>query len=74
MALSALREGAGADAIRLIDVLWLDTPNQTVRAAFQRIGELAVRFIPYSALAEHRATMTRFGTGIKAIDAIARAL
>lgn len=120
-----LRDGAGGDAIRLIDVLWLDTASQTVRAAFevehttsiysgivrlldlalgagagtahglylvapdaregdvraqlarpafQRIGELAVRFIPYGALAEHRASMTRFGSGMKAVEAIARAL
>ena len=122
---TVLREGAGAEAIRLIDVLWLDTPSQTVtaafevehttsiysgivrlldlalgagagtahglylvapdaregdvraqlaRPAFQRIGELAVRFIPYGALAEHRSTMARFGSGIKALEAIARAL
>lgn len=121
----ALRDGAGADAIRLIDVLWLEASGQEVRAAFEvehttsiysgivrlldlalgagagtahglflvapdsreadvraqlarpafrRIGELAVRFIPYGALVTHREAMTRFGSGIKAIDAIARAL
>lgn len=120
-----LRDGAGADAIRLIDVLWLEGPGALVRAAFEvehttsiysgivrlldlalgagagsahglflvapdgreaevraqlarpafgRIGDLAVRFVPYSALAEHRSAMSRFGTGIKAIDAIARPL
>lgn len=121
----ALRDGAGADAIRLIDVLWLETTGKEIRAAFEvehttsiysgivrlldlalgagagsahglflvapdareadvraqlarpafrRIGDLAVRFIPYGALAEHREAMSRFGTGLKAIDAIARAL
>lgn len=121
----ALRDGAGADAIRLIDVLWLEASSQEIRAAFEvehttsiysgivrlldlalgagagtahglflvapdvreadvraqlarpafrRIGELAVRFIPYGALVEHREAMSRFGTGLKAVDAIARAL
>lgn len=121
----ALQNGPGGDAIRLIDVLWLDAASQQVRAAFevehttsiysgivrlldlalgagagtahglylvapdareadvraqlarpafQRIGELAVRFIPYGALAEHRENMTRFGSGSKAIEAIAKAL
>jgi type II restriction enzyme len=121
----ALQHGPGGDAIRLIDVLWLDAASQQVRAAFevehttsiysgivrlldlalgagagtahglylvapdareadvraqlarpafQRIGELAVRFIPYGALAEHRENMTRFGSGSKAIEAIAKAL
>ncbi len=120
-----LRDGAGAEAIRLIDVLWLDTASQQVRAAFevehttsiysgivrlldlalgagaetahglylvapeareddvraqlarpafQRIGDLALRFIPYGALAEHRSSMARFGSGIKALEAIARTL
>ncbi|MHB0963094.1 MAG: hypothetical protein ACYC5V_07800 [Gemmatimonadaceae bacterium] len=46
---------------------WRDDPAR-------RIGELAVRFIPYGALAEHGETMTRFGSGSKAIEAIAKAL
>ena len=121
----ALQPGAGSEAIRLIDVLWLDTVTAQVRAAFevehttsiysgivrlldlalgagagmahglylvapdareadvraqlarpafQRVGELAVRFIPYGALAEHRLSMARFGSGSKAIEAIAKAL
>ncbi|MBX9856622.1 MAG: hypothetical protein K2Y26_13945 [Gemmatimonadaceae bacterium] len=122
---SGLREGAGADAIRLIDVLWLDGTTQQVSAAFEvehttsiysgivrlldlalgagagtahglylvapddreadvrtqlarpafsQIGELAVRFISYGALAEHRENMARFGSGSKAIEAIAKSL
>jgi len=121
----ALRHGPGADAIRLIDVLWLDASSGHVRAAFEvehttsiysgivrlldlalgagagtahglylvapdareadvraqlarpafaRIGDLGVRFIPYGALAEHRENMARFGSGTKAIEAIARSL
>lgn len=122
---SGLREGGGADAIRLIDVLWLDATTQQVSAAFEvehttsiysgivrlldlalgagagtahglylvapddreadvrtqlarpafsQIGELAVRFISYGALAEHRENMARFGSGSKAIEAIAKSL
>ena len=51
-----------------------DVRAQFARPAFQRIGELAVRFIPYGALAEHRRSMARFGSGQTAIEAIARAL
>ncbi len=122
---SPLRDGPGADAIRLIDVLWLarishevraafevehttsiysgivrlldlalgagagsahglflvapdgretDVRAQLARPAFQRIGDLAVRFVPYGALAEHRVAMAQFGSGLKAIQAIARPL
>lgn len=121
----ALQQGPGSDAIRVIDVLWLDASSQQVHAAFevehttsiysgivrlldlalgagagtahglylvapdareadvraqlsrpafQRVGDLGVRFIPYGALAEHRESMARFGSGSKAIEAIAKAL
>lgn len=119
----ALQSGADGDAIRLIDVLWLDTISQEVRAAFEvehttsiysgivrlldsalgagmahglylvapdsreadvraqlarpaflRIGELAVRSISYGALAEHRENVARFGSGSKAVEAIAKLL
>lgn len=51
-----------------------DVRAQLSLLAFQRIGELTVRFIPYGALAEHRESMARFGSGSKAIEAIAKAL
>ena len=73
----ALGAGAGtAHGLFLVapDAREADVRAQLARPAFQRIGELAVRFIPYGALIEHRHAMTRFGSGIKAIDAIARAL
>ena len=118
-----LANAPGADAIRLIDVLWLerdrvaaafevehttsiysgiirlldlalgapghatrglflvapDDREQEVRAqlarpAFRRIGDLAVRFLPYGELERHRDAMARFGAGLKAIEAIARLL
>ena len=117
-----LAQGPGGDAIRLIDVLWLNT-NGTVEAAFEvehstsiysgivrmldlalgggahatrelflvapddreadvraqvrrpafsHIADLHVRFLPYSALEQHRDAMGRFGHGLKAIHAVAR--
>ena len=115
----------GADAVRLIDVLWLEkTPKrviaafevehttsiysgimrmldlalgapeqavqglylvapdnreeqvreQLLRPAFQRVADLEVRYLPYSELEQHRETMARFGSGLKAIESIARKL
>ena len=115
----------GAEAVRLIDVLWLDAtagrvvaayevehstsiysgivrmldlalgsdahaleglflvaPNgredevraQLNRPAFSRVADLKVRYLPYSELESHRSSIARFGTGMKAIHAISRAL
>lgn len=115
----------GSDAVRLIDVLWLErpelrvaaafevehttsiysgivrmldlaysTPDQAVRRlflvapddredqvreqlrrpAFRRIDDLHVRYITYGDLQRDRDSMARFGSGLKAIDAIAREL
>jgi len=122
---SALEHGAGAEAIRLIDILWIDPTGgqvaaafevehttsiysgivrlldlalgssaeashglylvapdhrerdvraQLARPAFSRVGELHVRFLPYSELEQHRHSMARFGQGMKAIEAVARSL
>jgi len=120
----ALEASAGADAVRLIDVIWLDGDNRVVaafevehttsiysgivrlldlalgsggaaphglflvapddredevraqllRPAFSRVRELAVRFLPYSELENHRHAMARFGQGMKAVEAVTRAL
>ena len=121
----ALAGAPGADAVRLIDVLWLkpgtalvaaafelehttsiysgivrlldlalggaaesarglflvapddredDVRAQLLRPAFSRIGDLQVRFLPYSELETHRHSMARFGQGMKAVEAVARAL
>jgi type II restriction enzyme len=115
----------GADAVRLIDVLWLDrgaarvaaafevehttsiysgivrlldlalggsepaahglflvAPDdredevraQLARPAFRRVADLRVRYLPYSELEKHRESMARFGSGLKAIEAVARTL
>lgn len=122
---SAIGNGAGSDAIRLIDVLWLDGTSQKITAAFEvehttsiysgiirmldlafgshlettgglflvapdkreedvrqqllrpafsRISDLQVRYLPYSELESNREAIARFGTGLKAIQAISREL
>lgn len=119
---TALEAHRAADAIRLIDVLWLDRATERVAAAFEvehstsiysgivrmldlalgvpdhfgaryflvapdarasdvraqfarpafsRVAELDLRFLPYNALQQHREAMARFGSGMKALDAIA---
>ncbi len=118
-----LAASPAADAIRLIDVLWLDAgraeaafevehttsiysgivrmldlalglPGQPAgacflvapdereeevyaqlrRPAFSRIADLEVAYLPYSALRTHRDAIRRFGSGLKAIRAIAKPL
>lgn len=122
---SNLAQGPGADAVRLIDIIWIDPANgrvagafevehttsiysgivrlldlalgnsgdatralylvapddresevraQLARPAFSCIGQLRVRFLPYSELETHRDAMARFGHGMKAIEAVARLL
>ncbi len=121
----ALDQTPGADAVRLIDVIWIqpadrrvaaafeiehttsiysgimrlldlalgspgdasrglylvapddrenEVRDQLARPAFSRVGDLQVRFLPYSALEQHREAMGRFGEGMKAIEAVARSL
>lgn len=51
-----------------------DVRSQLRRPAFGRISHLNVRFLPYSELQTHHAAITRFGQGLKPIDALARRL
>lgn len=113
----------GAEAVRLIDVLWLDRATDRVAAAFEvehttsiysgivrlldlacgspdvgelfivapddredevraqlrrpafrAVGDLRVRFLPYGELETHRASIARFGSGLKPISALARSV
>lgn len=108
--------GAGAEAVRLIDVVWFErnsakvaaafevehstsiysgivrmldlalgtdrgaftqlflvAPNsrrdevcqQLRRPAFSRVSEIGIRYLPYTALQQHREAITRFGSGLK---------
>jgi len=51
-----------------------DVRKQLARPAFRRIGDLSVKYLPYSELERNRESMARFGEGLKAVDAVARAL
>jgi type II restriction enzyme len=48
--------------------------RQVQRPAFRRLGELCVRWLPYGELERNREAMARFGSGLKAVEAVARAL
>ena len=123
--LPAALDGAdGAEAVRLIDVLWLDDAGrvaaafevehttsiysgivrlldlahgvpghaatglylvapdarekdvrqQVLRPAFRSVAGLNVRFLGYGDLQRERAAMARFGSGLKALEAVARVL
>jgi type II restriction enzyme len=47
---------------------------QLRRPAFARVSDLHVRYLPYGELAKNREAIARFGSGMKAIHAIARSL
>ncbi len=47
---------------------------QFARPAFSRIGQLDLRYLPYGELRNHREAISRFGSGLKAILAIAKPL
>jgi type II restriction enzyme len=51
-----------------------DVRGQLMRPAFRRISKLAVRFLPYGELEQHRQAIARFGEGLKAVYAISRIL
>jgi len=51
-----------------------DVRAQLARPAFRRVTDLAVRFLAYGQLEQHREAMARFGAGMKAIEAVAKRL
>ena len=51
-----------------------DVRSQLARPAFSRIGDVGVRFIPYSELTGNRDNIARFGSGIRPMEAISRIL
>jgi type II restriction enzyme len=68
--------GHAADGLFLVapDKREADVRSQLLRPAFRAIGNLRVRFLPYSELESHREAICRFGQGMKPIEAIARSL
>ena len=51
-----------------------DVRAQLHRPAFTRVSDLHVRYLPYGELAKNRDAIARFGSGMKAIHAIARSV
>jgi type II restriction enzyme len=51
-----------------------DVRAQLARPAFARIGNLNVRYLPYSALAKNRAAIAKFGEGLSAMEKLSRRL
>jgi len=51
-----------------------DVRAQFARPAFSRANDLDLRFLPYSALREHRQSMARFGAGMKPLLSVAHHL
>lgn len=47
---------------------------QFARPAFSRVSELDLRYLPYSELRRNREHMARFGSGLKAVQAVAKTL
>ncbi|NNM77751.1 type II restriction endonuclease [Sphingomonas sp. ID1715] len=47
---------------------------QLHRPAFRRVADLDISYLPYGELERHKDAMARFGSGLKAIKAIARKL
>lgn len=47
---------------------------QLARPAFVRVRDLGVRYLPYGELERHRESMARFGSGLKAVEAVSVAL
>ncbi len=51
-----------------------DVAQQLRRPAFSRVSELGIRYLPYSAIKNHRDAIARFGTGIRPMLEISQLL
>jgi type II restriction enzyme len=74
LALGLPEHAAGAYFLVAPDEREDDVRAQFSRPAFSRVAELDLRYLPYSGLREHRQQMARFGSGLKAVLAVARPL
>ena len=71
--------GAAAPSLTGLFLVAPDDRQEEVRAqlqrpAFTRVADLHVRYLPYGELARNREAIARFGSGMKAIHAIARSM
>lgn len=48
--------------------------TQINRPAFSQIGQLDLRYLPYSELRQHREAMAKFGAGLKPLESVSRRL
>ena len=71
--IAILRDQNAAPGIRRLENILRDF-LQFARPAFSRVTDLHLRYLPYSELRKHRETIARFGSGLKAIHAIAKPL
>jgi type II restriction enzyme len=69
-------DGSAAHNLYLVapDSREADVRAQIKRPAFSRVSDLRPRFLPYSELDKNRDAMARFGSGLKAIEAVAKAI
>lgn len=56
------------------DAREVDVRTQLRRPAFSRVLDLKIAYLPYGELAKHRDAIARFGSGLKAIEAISHPL
>lgn len=71
--------GAPDQAVQGLYLVAPDTREREVREqlqrpAFRQIAHLHVRYLPYGELERHREAIARFGSGLKAVEALARTL
>lgn len=71
--------GAPEGAVHGLCLVAPDGREEEVRAqlrrpAFSRVADLEVRYLPYGELERNREAMARFGSGLKAVEAVARTL
>jgi type II restriction enzyme len=68
--------GSGVSALFIVapDDREEEVRAQLRRPAFARVADLRVRYLPYGELAKHRASISRFGQGLRPIELLAREL
>ena len=69
-------EGSSVSALFIVapDDREGEVRTQLRRPAFARVADLRVRYLPYGELSQHRASIARFGQGMRPIEALAREL
>ena len=74
LALGFADHAAGAYFLVAPDEREEDVRAQLARPAFSRVRDLALSYLPYGELRQHRDAIARFGSGLKAVRAVAKPL